>query len=42
MEYLTLLTNIIGKTKGLTTRNILFSMHYQRLMQGKGKVPNNI
>jgi hypothetical protein len=38
----TLLTNIIGKTKGLTTRNILFSMHYQRLMQGKGKVPNNI
>jgi hypothetical protein len=40
MAYLTLLTNIIGKTKELTTKNILFNMHYQRLIRGKGKLVN--
>ena len=37
MAYRTLLTNIIGKAKDLTTKNILFNMHYQKLIQGEGK-----
>jgi hypothetical protein len=37
MAYHTLLTNIIGKTKELMTKSILFNMHYQKLSQGKGK-----
>jgi hypothetical protein len=40
MAYHTLLQNIIGKTEDLTTKNILFNMHYQRLIRGKGKVLN--
>ena len=40
MSYHTLLANTIGKTKDLTTKNILFNMRYQRLNPGKGKVLN--
>jgi hypothetical protein len=36
MAYRTLLTNTIGKTK-VTIKNISFNMHYQKLIQGKGK-----
>jgi hypothetical protein len=35
--YHTLLTNTIGKTRDLTTKNILFNMHYQKLIQEKEK-----
>jgi hypothetical protein len=35
-----LLTSIIGKTKDLTTKNILFNMHSQRLIPRKGKLIN--
>jgi hypothetical protein len=38
MGYLTSLTNIIGKIKELTTKSILFNMHYQKLMRGKEKL----
>jgi hypothetical protein len=40
MVYLTSLTNIIGKTKALTIKNILFNMHYRKLIREKGKLSN--
>jgi hypothetical protein len=40
MAYHTLLVNIIGRTKDLTTKSILFNMHYQRLILGKGTLVN--
>ena len=40
MAYRTLLTNTIGKTRDLTTKNILFNMHYQKLIRGRGKLVN--
>jgi hypothetical protein len=42
MAYHMLLTNSIGKTKDLTTRNTLFNIHYQKLIRGKGKAIENI
>jgi len=36
----TLLTNIIGKTRDLMIKNILFNMHYQKLIRGRGKLVN--
>ena len=38
MAYHMLLTKSIGKTKDLTTKNILFNMHYQKLIREKGRV----
>jgi hypothetical protein len=35
MAYRTLLTNTIGKTKESATKNILFNMHCQELVQDK-------
>jgi hypothetical protein len=41
MAYHTLLTSTIGKTKDLTTKNILFNMHSQKLIPRKGKLINS-
>ena len=30
------------KNKGVDDQKILFDMHYQKLIRGKGKAPNNI
>jgi hypothetical protein len=40
MAYHASLTNIIGKTKDLTTKNIYFNMRYQRLILEKGTLVN--
>jgi hypothetical protein len=40
MAYHMSLANIIGKTKVLPIKNILFNMHYRKLIRGKGKLSN--